>query len=145
MTAKPQMKTETGHGRTRSRVGVQLKRALPSTRIGFCGRRGETRCILPASRLRFSQKTLSACESSDVPEGRFLKGEGPVGVSTRYMESETFVVTSSVTVSRSASPTRLTSRKKGPICTRSPSAITSPDSVATTRPFKVVPLELLKL
>src|SRR5215213_9461186 len=79
MTAKPQTKTETGHGRTRSRVGVQLKRALPSTRIGFCGLSGETRCILPASRLRFSQKTLSACDSSEVPVGRFLKGEGPVG------------------------------------------------------------------
>src|ERR1044071_5453218 len=107
MTAKPQTKTETGHGRTRSRVGVQLKRALPSTRIGCCGLSGETRCILPASRLRFSQKTLSACDSSDVPVGRFLKGVGPVGVSMRYCESETLVVTSSVTVSRSASPARL--------------------------------------
>src|ERR1041384_2274070 len=55
-TTAAQVKMANGHGRTRSRVGVQLKRALPR-RGGACGRKGEGRVILPASRLRFSQKT----------------------------------------------------------------------------------------
>src|SRR2546423_15178446 len=62
--AKPQTKTEKGQGRTRARVGVQLKRALPRTRIGFCGRRGDVRCILPASCLRISQIQMCACAVS---------------------------------------------------------------------------------
>src|SRR5438045_9069226 len=81
--AKPQTKTEKGQGRTRSRVGVQLKRALPRTRIGFCGRRGDVRCILPASRLRFSQKTLSACAISVSSSSCFGTGSCDGGDSLR--------------------------------------------------------------
>ena len=62
-TMAAQVRMANGHGRTRSRVGVQLKRALPR-RGGACGRKGEGRVILPASRLRFSQKTCSASSES---------------------------------------------------------------------------------
>jgi hypothetical protein len=142
-----QMKMEKGHGRTRSRVGVQLKRALPRTRVGACGRSGEMRCILPSSRLRFSQKTLRASESSG-SSWPAAAGEGRAsafGISTRPSASPTRTATSRVTRTASASPSRSSWRKKGPICTRSPSARTSADSTATTRPLMAVPLEWLKL
>src|SRR2546423_1552387 len=113
--AKPQTKTEKGQGRTRSRVGVQLKRALPRTRIGFCGRRGDVRCIFPASRLRFSQKTLSACAISVSSSSGFGAGSCACGASPRLSVSATVVATSSVTLRLSASLSRVMLRKYGPI------------------------------
>src|SRR5712691_2160442 len=58
-TIAPQRKNETGHREARSVVGVQLNCAFPA-RFSLLGKSGEGRTILPASRMRLSQKISRA-------------------------------------------------------------------------------------